>query len=292
MKGIVIRTPKTFFIALTSDDSPRHHGDFHRNTSQYVVTTFPRPGDLIKYTLPGVVIDDYDIVDGELVLQSRKAELSVFSVTENSQEKEVKLRVLSHPGRSPMLGEDTLDDAFGYECLASLWLEKLDERVWQYAPCEVEEIPEPGDEAGEEAWMRWRFDDKIRAEWDEENGWTLVNTDAELESRVNKILEEKARKAAVEKMRDRVSLLSAERLFALIVQMLPVVDDSSNEWIARMCREYTNGNGDLSIVQNAVTWTLFNSRQNFQLTINGNFLVYEDDSVNPDVRPIKFSIQL
>lgn len=79
-------------------------------------------------------------------------------------------RVTSHPGRSALLGEDGLEDAYGHDVLTDLVAEHLDPRPattsedgvaypprlcwatiagepWRYAPVHVTELPDPDEDA-------------------------------------------------------------------------------------------------------------------------------------------------
>jgi hypothetical protein len=62
------------------------------------------------------------------------------------------LELVSHSGRSAMIGEDGLEDAFGNPILAKLWTEVLNKAEWRYAPCEARLLSEPEDEQLYEAW--------------------------------------------------------------------------------------------------------------------------------------------
>ncbi len=139
---------KLFFVKK-DPQNPRHHG-LHTNGSSHVLTRIPQPGDEIEFLLSPEIRRD-------------GVSLSPFSTTKASPYDPVKIKVVSHPGRSALLAEDNLDAAFGNEVLGELVCEILNGANWKYAPVEVEILREPPhsrEKLSQEHrnWYHWRFE--------------------------------------------------------------------------------------------------------------------------------------
>lgn len=128
------------YVVETDPENPRHHEGV-ANKSTYLITTQPKPGDRIIYVLE----DDAPWGD-------EKAGLQLFSYTKKSRVDRVKCNLR----RSAQSGESG-------EYLSKLWLEKLNGSAdWEYAPCEVELIPEPNYTQKKE-WEQWKFNSRLEA---------------------------------------------------------------------------------------------------------------------------------
>lgn len=113
------------FIVRTSMDRGDHHG-LHTNTSPFVLTDSPKAGDVVETYL--AISGDYEIANESLKLVSGSIRLC----------DNYRFALLSHAGRSALLGEDGLEDATGHDCLLELVGERLlGTKTWSYAPCDL-----------------------------------------------------------------------------------------------------------------------------------------------------------
>jgi len=129
----------------------RHHqvGLMHDLTAAHLLTLSPERGDEIVANLPYRVIVRED-GSGQLEVDLHFEAFEMVGQREKSVE--IFVQIASHPGRTPYLGEDGLEDAFGNRCLAKYLAEKYQiqnsEQVgdWSLAPVSYsEEIDPDGD---------------------------------------------------------------------------------------------------------------------------------------------------
>lgn len=221
----------SFYIIETDEENPRHHG-MHKNTSPFVITANPNPGDNITYTLPFEIDKTFD-ENGQIV--NGTAEISCFSYTKEDRFQEVRIKVLSHLGRDVFLGEDGAEDAFGHDILVDLFLEVLKGCDWGYAPVDIEIVPKPE-----------RGSDKLSKQYDEyilwrrcrhhfsytpENGWKLESPDHE--AILRKSREDRVRDFLRDEFRKQCKALSDEEFEALKQKVLTECEATDQEWINR-----------------------------------------------------------
>ena len=129
-----IYMPWALYLVCTDPENPDHHG-LHTNTAPYLLTQRPGRGDKIAAVIEGA---KFLTLDGCVL-----ARLSS------------RVRLSGHPGRSALLGEDTLDEAHGRDALSGLVPELLTDATWQYAPVAAEDLDTQIEEG--KAWAReWR----------------------------------------------------------------------------------------------------------------------------------------
>jgi hypothetical protein len=141
-----------FFLVKTDHTNPRHHG-LRTNTSPYLITAEPGPGDQIAARFDGQIRwrlrpekSQYaDEIPGAIDWQMISAEAKLHLDDDDAAE----YVVASHPGRGPSLGEDMLEDAFGQPVMADLlreyleaWCCPAERNCWRYAPVVAEKKPQ------------------------------------------------------------------------------------------------------------------------------------------------------
>lgn len=215
---------------IKTNNNPDHHG-FHTNTSPYVLTTDPYPGDEIVYVLRGQVEKKYE----GIYLTEGSFQLGTHSLSSSVGEK-TKIRILSHLGRSTLLGEDSAEEAFGNDCLVELVVEILNGKDWNYAPCEIEIIPKPDhkDKDGftSREWWEWICFDEIKLEFSEEFGWQKVDLVEKTKRSVERHLLESREDYLRKVLRGKVASLS-EQKFVVVKKIATESVPDKKEWIER-----------------------------------------------------------
>lgn len=139
--------------------------------SSYAVTMHPQAGDQIAYVLQGHKFELWSINgDHQSRLIDGTALLSFMSKDIDGDR--VKLKVLTRIELDTTIGNDQLGDVADREILADLWIEKLNEKPWRYAPInlEIDYAPEDPQRLSE-----WASSQDIKAKWDAiSHSWILA----------------------------------------------------------------------------------------------------------------------
>lgn len=125
---------------VKTNNKLQHHGGLHTTTAPYSATAVPRAGDEIYLVLLGGVTRYYK--DNKLLTATYRCARR----TEQNGES-VFVDLVTHAGRSPMLGEDGLESEHGNDFLASIWVPEVAKPTalwefisgpdWSHAPCDV-----------------------------------------------------------------------------------------------------------------------------------------------------------
>lgn len=160
-------TARKLYVVHTDATNPRHHG-LHTNTAPYLLTDAPGEGDRV-----------FGVLDG--ALECEALDDGSYRVVEAWSERVLKVgagtydakyyRLATHAGRSAMIGEDGLEDAFGGDALAELLPELARAgRGWTYAPIDLVEI-DPAKDRGllvrlidDALWVRLIDDARTRTD--------------------------------------------------------------------------------------------------------------------------------
>lgn len=263
------RKTLNLYFVKTDPSNPNHHGALHTNTAPFVLTTSPAPGDQVEYVLSGSYETQFVFVsenDQQRIKRvGGQAELELFSHAPKQadfQSKKKKLRVLSHLGRSVMLGEDGTEDAFGHDVLADLWLEILNGGRWSYAPCslEIEEKPEDPDRRDE-----WRARRSLQARWTPEQEWERVDTTSEENEYIERHRRERKREQRRERSQVLISGLSTSELLELAYQVAEIEPDHAS-WLlsALSCRRNKRKEDVSNSLQSRLAFVLTNHQISFQ----------------------------
>lgn len=105
-----------FYLVYTDQETESHHDGLHTNTAPFVLTFRPQAEDRIYATGSCHALEQ----EGTITLEAeiiRRNKRSLYG-------REV-VKVLSDPGRSALLGEDGLEDAYGHSCVIDLLAEKI-----------------------------------------------------------------------------------------------------------------------------------------------------------------------
>lgn len=132
-------------IYVVEADSSRSYGALHTVTASHLLTQRPGPGDRIVAVLHG---------QRELAADGRGGYECVAASLRWGDDR--GFRLTRTAGRSAMLGEDGLEDAFGGDAIDQLVPEILRGDAWTYAPVEIEWEPEDGPEPWRPELRRWQ----------------------------------------------------------------------------------------------------------------------------------------
>jgi len=163
------------YVVRTNRQKEDHHG-MRENTAPYVLTPNVGPGDYIEYVLYGEETEAWDGRDGDVSRMDGWAELDT-RINDNKE----KIIIISHLGRSPSIGEDGCEDAFGHDITTDLWLEVLDGANWNYAPCDIEIIAKPENKEERKQWRK-----PLKAKLNLQNNyWGIDNSDTEVKEEID-----------------------------------------------------------------------------------------------------------
>jgi hypothetical protein len=133
-----------------------------------------------------------------------------------------------------MLGEDGLEDAFGGDVTATLWLEALNGAEWDYAPCSIGIVPKPTpEERADDTDIHYYEEALLEAEFDVKKGWDLKDRRAEIESAVQKCLRQRYDERRREALQAEAKAMPSEKIKELLDIFYAEGDEYQQEWMTR-----------------------------------------------------------
>lgn len=227
------------YIVKTDPRNPSHHG-LHTNTAPYVLTASPGAGDQIEYVLGGRVMEVYEHrLSGNALQVGGRATLELFTHPPCKPYDSVCVRILSHAGRSAMLGEDGLEDAFDNECAAQLWLETLSgmgQRDWRYAPVSIAIETDPPDNGDADLdFLRWHYSGDLAAAYDPATGrWQIEDESTKQQTHLAQVKAEKESARHLARLCEECAPLPWAQAQALADWLRQHGDENTSEWLTRL----------------------------------------------------------
>lgn len=146
MSSPIFHTSKTsdIYIVRVDPNNSRHHG-LRSNSSQYVLTFRPNPGDKIEFVLPGRQETWWRVTgmrSGRMIAWMYSLRLISEDQRSRYQNKK-KILISSCPGYGSSLGEDTWEDGVDQPILKDLIrgaIGPFSDCDWLYAPVSIQEL--------------------------------------------------------------------------------------------------------------------------------------------------------